>query len=443
MKPSPRGFLVTLALATGYAACGTGSSADQAGDAAASGSQGGDAGGASGDGTAPALAEGGGVVGAEGGGGADDAAADSGAVTVADAGTDSGGGAVYPAPGQRTGPGVLPAAASSVTYLGKLLYDNPNIIRDLGYSGVVNGQIIWTFGDTLVQMGSTSSFAASDSAALGDLVSPLKVHDKNLAANGFPQEWIPLMPNEQAEGGLGRFAEGGTNVVEYAPNKGLVWFLQNDRKGGVNNIQGAGVATVTADASGPRATRTMERMWESDEPNWGDVGVTYDPRDGKVYVFGHGSAANNVNGTTYLARVSAPQATDVTAYEYWDQSTKVWSTTRFGNGRTGTTTYTTAQAIFSYAGHGQSNAFWSNYYNTWMFVYGGDWPNSDIYVSTAPALEGPWTSALDIATTCPTGTCGTLRYCIAPHPEFDQSGKTLIVTWTDANNIYADRVTFK
>jgi hypothetical protein len=34
-------------------------------------------------------------------------------------------------------------------------------------------------------------------------------------------------------------------------------------------------------------------------------------------------------------------------------------------------------------------------------------------------------------------------HCIAPHPEFDQSGKTIPVTWTDANVIYAVKVTRK
>lgn len=354
------------------------------------------------------------------------------------------GGAVYPAPGQHTGPGVLPPAADSVVFQGHLVYDDTRILRDLGYSGVVNGRIVWTFGDTLVKGGTPFEFAASDSSALGDLADPLKVHDKALRANGYPEEWIPLTAEEEANGGLGRFAEGGTNVVEYAPNKGLVWFLKNDRGGGSDQIIGAGVATVTADENGAVATRTMDRMWESDEPNWGDVGVTYDPTDGKVYVFGHGTPHMNVNGTVYLARAPAARATEIAAYEYWDQATKTWGTTRYGDGRTGTRTYTIDQALFSFAAHGQSNAFWSNHYNTWMFVYGADWPNSDIYVSTAAKLEGPWSSPITIATTCPSGTtCGTLRYCIAPHPEFDASGKTLLVTWTDANVINAVKVTWK
>jgi hypothetical protein len=439
--PTGTRFFGLLLAVTAHAGCGTSSSPVASGD-----------GGAKGSGASSGDASGVGASSGTGGGGTSSGAGDDasgGGSSPTDAGasgdaTTTPTGAVYPEPGERTGSGVLPPAASTIDYEGKLLYDNPNIVRDLGYSGVVNGQIVWTFGDTLVTVGSNSQFAASDSAALGDLANPLEVHDKALSAGGLPLEWIPLMPDEQADGGLGRFAEGGTNVVEYAPNEGLVWFLQNDRMGGVNRIEGAGVATVTADPSGPRATRMVERMWGSDEPNWGDVGVTYDPRDGKVYVFGHGSAANGVNGTTFLARVPATRATDISAYEYWDQSKKSWTTTRFGNGTNGTQTYTTAQALFTNAGHGQSNAFWSNYYNTWMFVYGADWPNSDIYVSTAPNLEGPWTTAVDLATTCPTDAgCSNLRYCIAPHPEFDPTGKTLLVTWTDSNNIYADKITWK
>jgi hypothetical protein len=349
------------------------------------------------------------------------------------------GGAVYPQPGQRSGPGLLPAMlAHAPTYLGRLAYDDEDIVRDLGYSGVVNGQIVWTFGDTLVANGSGGfSFVASDSAALGELSDPLRVHDKRLDANGWPVEWIPLNAAELAAGGLSQFAMGGTNVVEYAPNQGLVWFLKNQRGGGADDIVGAGVATVTADGNGALATRSHDTLWTADEPFWGDIGVTYNALDEHVYVFGHGPTSLGLKANVYLARVAATEATNVDAYAYWDQSTSAWTDQRFGNGANGTLAITSAQAIFTFASHGQSNAFWSNHYDTWMFVYGADWPNSDIYVSTAPELQGPWTNGVSIGTTCPTGSCGDLRYCIAPHPEFDPTGKTLLVTWTDANIIHA------
>jgi hypothetical protein len=184
----------------------------------------------------------------------------------------------------------------------------------------------------------------------------------------------------------------------------------------------------------------MDTMWGPQEPFWGDIGVTYNAMDKHVYVFGHGSTALDLKANVYLAKVPAAQATDVNAYRYWDQSKKAWTPQRYGNGQNGTQSYSSSQAIFTYASHGQSNAFWSNYFNTWMFVYGGDYGASDVFVSTAPALEGPWTNGAKIASTCPSPPCGQLRYCIAPHPEFDPTGKTLLVTWTDSNVIYSVRL---
>jgi hypothetical protein len=351
-------------------------------------------------------------------------------------------GPVYPQPGGAPGPGVLPPKAANVSYLGTLGYDDPEIARDLGFSGVVNGQIVWTFGDTLLRPpdGGSALFCSSDSAALGDLLHPLAVHDKNLTSSGCTREWIPYDASEIASGGGGRFGEGGTNVIEYAPGKGLVWFLKNDRGTGGAGIVGAGVATVTADASGPVATRVDDTMWTSYEPWWGDVGVTYDALDQSAYVFGHGPSSAMLDGYVFLAKVPAAQATDVSAYQYWDASAGAWTTRRFSNGQLGTLALTSAQALFPLHALGQSNAFWSTYYNTWMFVYGTSFGYSDVMVMTAPRLEGPWTKGFSIASTCPNNICGAIRYAIVPHPEYDPTGKTLLVTWTDANSIYAARI---
>jgi hypothetical protein len=346
------------------------------------------------------------------------------------------GGFVYPVPGQTTGPGVLPAKPASVEYLGRQDYGT-EVARDLGFSGVLNGQSVWTFGDTLLPDGNGGyALVASDSVGLGDSSNPLRVYDR--ADSSGPTEWIPLNDAENANGGLGRYGMGGTNVIEYAPGQGLVWYLKNDRGSNGQGIVGAGVATVGIGPYGPIATRASDTMWGPTEPWWGDNGATYNPLDGKVYVYGHGPApfSNNV----YLARATAANATDVSAYEYWDQSAQVWTPRRFSlSGAFGTVVLSDALAIFPNGELGQSNAFWSNHYNTWMYVAGANVGYSDIMVSTAPSLEGPWTTPVTIASTCPGGSCG-LRYAIAPHPEYDPSGATILVTWTDSNVIYTARV---
>jgi hypothetical protein len=353
-------------------------------------------------------------------------------------------GFVSPHPGMTPGPGTLPPAIESAAYLGALAYDNAEIARDLGFSGVVNGESVWTFGDTLLVPPAASPIPCStDSYALGDRLHPMTVHDKSVASSGCPLEWIPWDSAELANGGGGRYGEGGTNVIEYAPNKGLAWFLKNDRGTNGLGIRGAGVATVTADASGAIAVRGDDTMWNSFEPWWGDVGVTYDALDQCAYVYGHGPTSANLSDFVYLAKVPAALATDVSAYRYWDQSTASWTAQRFANGQLGTMAVTSAQALFPEHALGQSNAFWNTFYNTWMFVYGTGFGYTDIQVMTASKLEGPWTKGFTVASTCPNGTCSAIRYAIAPHPEYDLSGKTLLVTWTDSNRIYGVRLTWK
>jgi hypothetical protein len=348
-------------------------------------------------------------------------------------------GFVYPAPGQRpAGGGRLPASASGSEYLGEQKTNiSTNIDRDLSFSGVVNGQSVWTYGDTILQKSINGiKPMAYDSTALGEKANPSKVDFRNLGEFGQPRNWVPLTPAEKADGGVSRFAMGGTNVIEYAPGKALVYYLKNDRRGGVNRLMGAGVADVTADANGASATRTRPvhsantsadsdtLLWGPDDPWYGDIGITYDPRDRKVYAYGNGP-----DGGVYLARVPATQASDVTAYEYWDQSTQSWYT--------GVRKVDGNQAIFSHRYDtplphqklfGQSNAFWSNYYNAWMFLTAGDYLGRTIAVMTAANLEGPWTKLTKVADACPAAndTC----YAVAPHPEYDESGKTVLVSYT-------------
>jgi hypothetical protein len=184
-------------------------------------------------------------------------------------------------------------------------------------------------------------------------------------------------------------------------------------------------------------------MWNSFEPWWGDVGVTYDALDQNVYVFGHGPGAAALSNYVFLAKVLAANATDVSQYQYWNAATSTWTSQRFANGQLGSLAVSSAQAIFPANALGQSNAFWSTYYNTWMFVYGTSFGYSDVMVMTAPKLEGPWTTGFTIASTCPNQTCSAIRYAIAPHPEFDPSGKTLLVTWTDSNSIYGVEIAWQ
>lgn len=364
--------------------------------------------------------------------------------------------AVYPAPGQTQSTHALPVTVATTEFLGAQSSTAPFAYeRDLGFTGVLNGEIIWTFGDVLTPNanGDGHQFCTSDMGSIGDITNVMQVTPTHVLPDGCGVQWIPLTDEEEKNGALGRWAIGTSSVVEIAPNNGLAFYWLNDRGDGTDNYIGGGIAHIEMTSGGPVVERNEQLFWQSYEPLYGDIGIVYNPEDGHVYAYGHGrpSVAAGLDEWIFLTRVQASQADDIQAYEYWDGKNKVWMPTPYGDGRDGTVLMTPEHAVFNISRQvGQSTPFWSNHYQKWMFIHGRDWGWDHIFASTADSLEGPWTHQLEpIARTCTEngeegGPCsGAFRYAITPHPEYDPSGKTLLVSWTEANVIYLKRLTFE
>lgn len=364
---------------------------------------------------------------------------------------------IYPQPGQREpGAGQLPPKVASTQHHGIMKFYHPDshehiVSRDVGNSGVLDGKVVWGWGDTLMGAGGKNSKAnicATDSTSIGH-TDPMCATDTAFWDNNeFVANFIPCLPHEEADGGLLKYAFGGSNVIEYAPNQGLLFFLKIHRPEGKNIIKGAGVAPVHMEGSVPVCKREMETLWTKEEPCFGDVGIAFDSRDGFVYAFGKGPQQDDEEliRRTYLCRAPIMDAFNIDKYEYWYQDSQSWSTQRMTtHGQFGTAQLTTEQAIFPYLAMDRSAPFWSNYFNKWMFLYGNSWSQSDVYVMTADKLEGPWDKHGDmvVASTQPDGSenvAGEFRYAVNGHPEWDASGKSVFVTWTKLNEIYGTTV---
>ncbi|KAI9715294.1 MAG: hypothetical protein M1828_000894 [Chrysothrix sp. TS-e1954] len=355
--------------------------------------------------------------------------------------------AVTPLPGQgQPGPGQMPPKVKNLQYTEPMRFHHPKghehkTLRDLGFTGVLDGKIVWTFGDTLMGTHEHNMICATDSTAIGHVSDPMSACDTALYPNSDNvREWIPCNKEEEARGGLSEWAFGGTNIVEIAPNKGLVYYLINHRPGGNGTIKGAGVATCHMGPNNvPEATRAGVQLWNDFEPHWGDVGVAYDPRDDHIYAFGHGPQRddNELGVRTYLCKAPAHEAMDVDKYSYWNEAQKEWTRQRFTRqGGMGSLKVEMEHAIFGWCAMNQATPFWSNYFNKWMFLHGSCFPDPQVEVRTADKLEGPWEAHGQIASTLPDGKGEGFRYCVCGHPEFDPSGKTVLVTWTRENIIY-------
>jgi hypothetical protein len=321
-----------------------------------------------------------------------------------------------------------------VDFLGDVHSATTYVKRDLGFQGQIGEYVLLSYGDTLYSDANYSDIwrgMTSDSIALATQ-NPLVVVDPVLNDQNYPPQFCPLIEafgEDPSECGMGI-----TNVVQTAPNQGVMFFLLNHRPDGKNNLQGAGVAEVTLDTSSyppvPHIERLPPRYWwnASCEPWYGDVCAL--GANGHIYAYGHGPEGN---AWIYLTRAAIGDVSNLDKYEYWNGDN--WQTNRLDGKTIGE-----KESVFWQINQGQ--VIWSNYFNCFLFVYCDTWMNSKVLMKTAQQPEGPWSDAMTLYQATPL-TNGSSIYAAVPHPYFDETGKTLVVTFTNhPNTIQAVRVTF-
>lgn len=60
--------------------------------------------------------------------------------------------------------------------------------------------------------------------------------------------------------------------------------------------------------------------------------------------------------------------------------------------------------------------------------------NNKVLAKTAPAPEGPWSDPVTLYQATPI-TSGSSIYAAVPHPYYDPTGKSLVVTFTNHPNV--------
>jgi hypothetical protein len=64
-----------------------------------------------------------------------------------------------------------------------------------------------------------------------------------------------------------------------------------------------------------------------------------------------------------------------------------------------------------------------------------------VYLRTAPAPEGPWSASVKVYEAAPID--GGLVYAGVAHPYLDESGQTLVISFTNNNRIQVIKARFK
>jgi beta-xylosidase len=63
-----------------------------------------------------------------------------------------------------------------------------------------------------------------------------------------------------------------------------------------------------------------------------------------------------------------------------------------------------------------------------------NWMNSKVLAKTASAPEGPWSEPITLYQATPISAESSI-YAAIPHPYYDLSGKTLVITFTNHPNV--------
>ena len=174
--------------------------------------------------------------------------------------------------------------------------------------------------------------------------------------------------------------------------------------------------------------------WNStDTPRYGDVCAYRDVNS--EYIYAYGGAPTSItdwgqSAYVYLVRVKASEAFDLSKYQYWWGLQQGWKSTVL-------TSFTSETAVWW--GTGQGQIVYSPYYQCYILVNMGN-GGSDVKLRTAPAPEGPWTADVKVYTATPID--GGLTYAGVAHPYLDPTGRTLVVSWTNNNNIEVIRISF-
>jgi hypothetical protein len=310
-------------------------------------------------------------------------------------------------------------AVATVEDMGPLSAPATVLGRDGGSSALVEGKLLWAFGDTFVNAKTEDgSSVRSSTAAWSDPQSPLALSEP-LDAKGLPAQFIPYTADEAADNArdvLNGWALWPGRILHSLGGRTLVLYQRIRRSNGSGfNSQGIGIARVAPGTT--TATRDPEMLFTPPEPLFGSGGTLVEDR--YVYLY-ECSIIGFLNMGCKVARAERAKADQKSAYLFYD-------------GKNWVSDIAAAQVVMEHSSAGVSVS-WNAYLGRYLAVHSEILSNR-IQLRTAAAPEGPWSEPVTIESSAtgilPATGQGATNYLAQEHLELSSTdGKTIVVGYS-------------
>jgi hypothetical protein len=327
----------------------------------------------------------------------------------------------------------------SVTPLGAVQQNKVIYGRDGTFSALVNGESVWTFGDTPMSVPGVLGNFWDDNSMSGttnlDASKGINLNQDLLDSTGAPAEFLPYLPWEREYNYVhdnshctvkpcgAQFAMwDGPVINDPARNRVLFYYYELYR--GVPGMTGwetvgGGIAVYTPGKGIVRPvenpnSKTPTLMWGPKDQEFNGGAMVVDN-----IVYSYGCAGAFLVDNCMVAKVALADILDITKWTYY-AGNDTWSTNP-------------ADAVTIFQGGAAANqVFYNAYLGLYMNIYNPAL-NNDMYVIVSNTPWGPW-SKPTLLFKGETPYKGSVNYTGQAHTEFAQgNGQIEYVTYAHPN----------
>lgn len=290
------------------------------------------------------------------------------------------------------------------------LQQNSNIIaRDGGISGLVGKQPFWTFGDTLYNNKHNKTFTTM-TGGYGKLQNPRLLI--NAASQGTQPQTIAfstaeMQYNSQHNNPNQRIAIWPAGVIPISQNQSYVFFNAVKINPGFLNYQQLYFGIAKLNLGHYTAVRLNDCLFKNSKITLNAQFIQ------KQTIYFTSCRVAAFKAPCKIAKVNYREVKNQNHYLWWSKISG-W-----------TNDYAKASDVFDGSTTGLSIAY-NAYMKKYVSAYATFFDNT-ILIRTAKNITGPWSKPEKLY--LPVVSAGTRIYAVSMHPEYDPSGKTILISY--------------